>query len=145
MKGKKTTSKGQLQQLGEDSADDFVLPSDFEENDEDLANYLQANSSFLMNMHATGAFTVLSLCLELFFFIMFAFLLNYAIQDWVFTEDVSKLGRKYLPPGTLYEVYQFYLGWCSAHGVMEQASHLVLEDVCGLRSTPESNQYMVWL
>ena len=67
LKGKKTTSKGQLQQLGEDSADDFVLPSDFEENDEDLANYLQANSSFLMNMHATGAFTVLSLCLELFF------------------------------------------------------------------------------
>lgn len=40
-------------------------------------------------------------------------------------EDVSKLGRKYLPPGTLWEIFQFYTGWCSAHNVQEQASHQV--------------------
>ena len=38
------------------------------------------------------------------------------------TEGLSKLTRKYLPPGTLWEVYQFYCGWCSAHSVSGQAS-----------------------
>ena len=99
LKGKK--AKGQVQQLGDDSSGDFVLPSDFGENDEELVNYLQASSSFLMSMHATGAFTVLSLCLELFLlflFGMFAFLLKQQSKMDRFTEDVSKLGRKYLPP-----------------------------------------------
>lgn len=41
-----------------DSASEFILPSEFEENDDDLAHYLQSNTSFLMNMNATGAFTV---------------------------------------------------------------------------------------
>ncbi len=37
-------------------------------------------------------------------------------------EDVSCLVRKYLPPGTIYDTYQFYCGWCAAHSVDHQAS-----------------------
>ncbi len=40
------------------------------------------------------------------------------------TKDVSKLTRKYLPPGTLWDIYQYYTGWCTAHGVTGQASYL---------------------
>jgi len=39
------------------SSDDHIIPSEFEQNDEDLAEYLKSNTSFLLNMHATGAFT----------------------------------------------------------------------------------------
>ena len=34
-----------------------MYKSEFEENDEDLAHYLQANTSFLVSLHATAAFT----------------------------------------------------------------------------------------
>ena len=39
-------------------------------------------------------------------------------------EDVSTLVRKYLPPGTIFEMYQFYVGWCDAHHIEKKASHL---------------------
>ena len=39
------------------SSDDHIIPSEFEQNDEDLVEYLKSNTSFLLNMHATGAFT----------------------------------------------------------------------------------------
>ena len=32
--------------------------------------------------------------------------------------------RKYLPPGTLYELYQYYISWCSTHNILEKASCL---------------------
>lgn len=32
--------------------------------------------------------------------------------------------RKYLPPGTLYELFQFYSGWCATHNVQDKASWL---------------------
>lgn len=42
-----------------DEDSDFALPSEFDEtNDEDLAHFLRSNTSFLVNMHATGAFSV---------------------------------------------------------------------------------------
>ena len=50
------------------SDEDHVIPSEFEENEEDLSNYLQSNSSFLVNMHATGAFSVLYLYICMFLF-----------------------------------------------------------------------------
>jgi len=37
--------------------DGYVMPSEFEDNDEDLVHYLESNTSFLVNMNATGAFT----------------------------------------------------------------------------------------
>lgn len=44
--------------FGDDSSSDgWAAPSEFEQNDEELAAYLQANTSFLVNMNATGAFT----------------------------------------------------------------------------------------
>lgn len=43
------------------------------------------------------------------------------------TKDLSGLVRKYLPPGTIYETYQFYCGWCSAHSVEHQASCHVIQ------------------
>lgn len=49
----------------------------------------------------------------------------YCQGNFLTTQDVSKLTRKYLPPGTVNEVHQFYCGWCSAHGITTQASHLV--------------------
>lgn len=42
---------------GSESEDDHVIPSEFETNDEELAVYLQTNTSFLLNMNATGGFT----------------------------------------------------------------------------------------
>ena len=30
---------------------------------------------------------------------------------------MSKLVRKYLPPGTVMELYQHFLGWCAANAV----------------------------
>lgn len=41
------------------------------------------------------------------------------------TEDLTGLVRKYLPPGTIYDTYQFYCGWCSAHSIEHQAGHQV--------------------
>lgn len=44
--------------FGHDSSSDgFAAPSEIEQNDEELAEYLQANTSFLVNMNATGAFS----------------------------------------------------------------------------------------
>lgn len=43
------------------SSDDFAAPSEFEQNDEELAEYLKANTSFLVNMNTTGAFSETSL------------------------------------------------------------------------------------
>ena len=41
------------------------------------------------------------------------------------TEDLTGLVRKYLPPGTIYDTYQFYCGWCAAHSIQHQAGHQV--------------------
>lgn len=38
------------------------------------------------------------------------------------SEDISQLVRKYLPPGTIFEMYQFYVGWCDAHHIERKAS-----------------------
>ncbi|CAK9067404.1 Uncharacterized protein SCF082_LOCUS34123 [Durusdinium trenchii] len=37
------------------------------------------------------------------------------------SNDLSSLVRKYLPPGTIFEMFQFYIGWCSAHNIRAQA------------------------
>ena len=42
-----------------DSSDDCALQSEFEQNDEELAAYLQTNTSFLLAMTTTGALTAL--------------------------------------------------------------------------------------
>ena len=39
-------------------------------------------------------------------------------------KDLSALSRKYLPPGTVFETFQFYSGWCAAHNIEKQASRL---------------------
>lgn len=39
-------------------------------------------------------------------------------------QDVSTLVRKYLPPGAVFEMYQFYVGWCDAHQIEKKASNL---------------------
>lgn len=40
-------------------------------------------------------------------------------------KDVSGLVRKYLPPGTYFETYQFYCGWCAAH-IASQLGQILL-------------------
>lgn len=47
------------------------------------------------------------------------------LEELSATKDVSGLVRKYLPPGSCFETYQFYCGWCAAHGIEKAASHLV--------------------
>ena len=42
----------------------------------------------------------------------------------VLHQDVKNLVRKYLPAGTVFELHQFYVGWCDAHQVEHKASHL---------------------
>lgn len=37
-------------------------------------------------------------------------------------EDLTGLVRKYLPPGNVFEVFQFYSSWCTAHVVEPVAS-----------------------
>lgn len=55
----RSTKKSALKvDVASDSGNEFLMPSEFEENDDALANYLRANASFLLNMHSTAAFTV---------------------------------------------------------------------------------------
>lgn len=61
----KNTSKSAVLGDGDSSDEGFVLPSEVEENDDDLAHYLQSDSSFIMNMHATAAFSASWLALGL--------------------------------------------------------------------------------
>ena len=34
------------------------------------------------------------------------------------------MARKHLAPGTVFDIFQFYSGWCSVHGIEHQASFL---------------------
>ena len=42
-------------------------------------------------------------------------------QSHTHPKDLSNMARKYLPAGTLFELFQFYLGWCSAHEIEQKA------------------------
>ena len=113
----------------EASNDDHWCGSDFEENDHELTEYLEANTNFVMAMQATAAFSASQhvkwncccLCLLLVFC---SFLTNSLANIVEQTQDLSGMVRKYLPPGTLYELFQFYSGWCDAHNVQDKASCL---------------------
>lgn len=48
-------------------------------------------------------------------------------QSHTHPKDLSNMARKYLPAGTLFELFQFYLGWCSAHEIEQKASWFGLE------------------
>lgn len=50
----------------DESSDGMVANSEFEENDADLAAYLQANTSFLLGMTSTAAFNDSHLSLVIF-------------------------------------------------------------------------------
>ena len=52
-----------------DSQHGACMLSEFEDQDGDLAEYLQANTSFLMAMQSTKAFTVSRMCINSFFFL----------------------------------------------------------------------------
>lgn len=118
-----------LEELSDsDSQTGALVHSEFDgDKDDDLADYLQANTSFLMAMESTSAFTDANLRPDCD---IFAFPLSlglevssfYTKKSFFNGQDLSRLSRKYLPPGNIYEMYQFYCGWCSAHGIEQQAS-----------------------
>ena len=101
--------------------------SELEQDDDDLVHFLQSNSCFLFNVTQTNAFHVPLQQFVLCHVYAFA-------QKWrniyiythvcikKSTEDVGKLVRKYLPPGTVWDLYQFYAAWCGAHSIPSQAS-----------------------
>ena len=126
--GKAKRTKTVKADSGTDQWEGGVLcQSEFEENDDDLADFLQNNTSFLLNMTKTAGFSVpwwthAFLVSPIFFLDFWYFLWCTMTSD---TEDLTGLVRKYLPPGTIYDTYQFYCGWCSAHSIEHQAGHHV--------------------
>lgn len=103
----------------------IVYFSEFEENDADLAQYLRSDSSFLVAMSLTGAFSAIWLYFK-YIFLWRRKGLTKRMQyylTFLIVKDLSALVRKYLPPGTIFETYQFYLGWCDAHDVNSKASY----------------------
>lgn len=111
-----------------------IIDSADDPTDEDLGEFLQSTASFVFNITRTAAFTdaCQMLVISLRTFSLFA---HQRFVQHMFDpqrapilqrkhKDMKCLVRKYLPPGNVYELYQFYCSWCDAHSVDACASNL---------------------